>query len=152
MRMKPMYYLLVALYPLCAACGTSTAPVAPEVFTLEEAADSIPISFGQTISVGNILVTFVDVPDDSRCPSRVLCVWAGDATVSVGAALACTRSTPRCLVPELQIDLHTNAEPRAGRYGGIEIQLLALEPYPEVPGSIKKSKYQAWLRIRAVST
>jgi hypothetical protein len=74
------------------------AVVAPAVFSLEEAADSIPVPYGTTVSVDRMLLTFIDVPQDSRCPARVVCVWAGDATVSAGVTLACTRSTPACEV------------------------------------------------------
>ena len=149
--MKPLHVLLAALSVSLASCAVPTGVVAPVVFTLEQAADSIPVAIGSTVTVERLLLTFTDVPDDSRCPTRVACVWAGDATVSTGVTLTCTRSEPACAVPELQLDLHTNVEPRAGVYAGLEIRLVALMPVPELPGPIRKDRYVAWYRIRPVT-
>jgi hypothetical protein len=121
------------------------------VYSLAEAADSIPVPFGKTVTVDRLLLTFADVPQDSRCPTRVVCVWAGDATVSAGVTLTCTRSTPACAVPEMLLTLHTNLEPRAGTYSGMEIRLVALTPVPEVSGPIRKAAYVAWFRIRPIT-
>jgi hypothetical protein len=148
--MKPLH-LLAALSGSLASCASPTRVVAPVVFSLAQAADSIPVPYGKTVTVDRILLTFADVPQDSRCPTRVVCVSAGDATVSTGVTLTCTRSTPACEVPELQLTLHTNVEPRAGVYAGMEIRLLALRPVPEVPGPIRKDLYVAWFRIRPVT-
>lgn len=149
--MKSPLLLIAALSVTLAACASSKGVTEPAVYSIGEATDSIPIAYGETVAAGNVLVSFHDVLQDSRCPLRAECVWAGDATVSVGAALACTRSTPRCLVPEALLTLHTNLEPRAGEYAGMEIRLLNLEPVPEVPGGIRKQRYVAWFRIRAIS-
>ena len=149
--MKPLHLLLAVLSASLASCATPSAVVAPVAFSLAEAADSIPVPFGKTVTVDRLLLTFADVPQDSRCPTRVVCVWAGDATVSAGVTLTCTRSTPPCSVPELQLTLHTNVEPRAGTYSGMEIRLLTLKPVPEEPGPIRKDLYVAWFRIRPVT-
>jgi hypothetical protein len=70
--------------------------------------------------------------------------------VRTGVTLTCTRSTPACAVPELQLDLHTNTDPRSGEYAGMEIRLLSLVPVPEVSEPIRKQEYVAWFRIRPV--
>jgi hypothetical protein len=148
--MRRFNLLSVLLLVATAACSTRPATTAPAEFSLAQAADSIPVAFGKTVSVDRILLTFVDVPQDSRCPASVQCVWAGDATVRSSVALACTRATPACAAPELLLDLHTSAEPRSGQYSGMSIELLALVPAPEVPEPIRKREYVAWFRIRPV--
>lgn len=149
--MKPIHLLLASLSASLSSCAVPTGAVAPIVFTLEQAADSIPVAIGSTVTVERLLLTFADVPDDSRCPTRVVCVWAGDATVSTGVTLTCTRASPPCAVPELQLKLHTNLEPRAGVYAGMEIRLVALMPVPELPGEVRGDRYVAWFRIRPVT-
>ena len=150
--MKPLHLLLAGLFISLASCSTPTRAVSPAVFSLGQAADSIPVPYGKTVTVDRILLTFADVPQESRCPTHVVCVWAGDATVSAGVTLTCTRSTPACEVPEMQLNLHTNLEPHAGVYAGMEIRLIALRPAPEVPGPIRKDLYVAWFRILPVKS
>jgi hypothetical protein len=149
--MKPHHLLLAVLSATLASCASSSGAVEPVVFSLEQAADSIPVPFGKTVTVDRLLLTFSDVTQDSRCPARVVCVWAGDATVSAGVTLTCTRSRPACAVPEMLLTLHTNLEPHAGTYSGMEIRLLALTPAPVEAGPIRKEAYVAWFRIRPVT-
>jgi hypothetical protein len=149
--MKPLALLLAACSTVLASCATPAGVVEPVVFSLAEAADSIPVAYGATATIERMLLTFNDVPADSRCPTRVQCASAGDATVSTGVTLACTRSVPACAVPELQLMLHTNVEPRAGAYAGLEIRLLSLRPVPDVPGPIRKARYVAWFQLRPVT-
>ncbi|MFN8583427.1 MAG: hypothetical protein U0163_20930 [Gemmatimonadaceae bacterium] len=148
--MRSTRLLLAAFAATLTACASSPPILAPVAFTLEQAADSIPIGYGQTVAVGNILVSFTDVAD-SRCPSRVVCVWAGDGVVSLSATLTCTRSTPPCSVPSQLLTLHTMLEPKSVTYGGLAVRLLGLKPYPEQPGSLKNSDYVAWLQLRSTS-
>lgn len=42
----------------------------------------IKLHIGQTISADDLKFTFLDV-DDSRCPSDVTCVWAGQVTATI---------------------------------------------------------------------
>ncbi len=149
--MKKLHLLLAALAANLASCATPVGIDAPAEFSLEQAADSIPVAYGKTVSVDRLLLTFADVPEDSRCPTLVQCVSAGDATVNVGVTLTCTRTIPACKVPELQLTLHTNVEPRAGTHAGMEVRLLTLRPVPDLPGQIQKERYVAWFRIGPIT-
>ena len=44
------------------------------------------LRLGETARVSGLLVTFTDVPQDSRCPLGVLCIWAGNGTVGAHRA------------------------------------------------------------------
>lgn len=45
------------------------------------------IALGETVVFENTAVTFLKVNEDSRCPSDVVCMWAGQAKVSVSISL-----------------------------------------------------------------
>ncbi|MFN8575019.1 MAG: hypothetical protein U0132_23405 [Gemmatimonadaceae bacterium] len=149
MNVSKCHWLIVL--GLLAGCASPSSPSTPPTYTLEQAADSIPIRYGDMAVVGTMLLTFDDVPEDSRCPTTVQCGVAGDATVVGGVTSACALSTPPCSVPILTLTLHTDAMPRADTLGGREYRLVALRPIPTVPGPIPKARYVAWLRVRPVT-
>jgi hypothetical protein len=74
-KIFPVYLLLVILLVplLVSACGsdTITAPLGQE-FTL-------PAGKTATISGESLSIKFVEVTGDSRCPTGVQCIVAGDA-------------------------------------------------------------------------
>ncbi|MBK8900648.1 MAG: hypothetical protein IPM53_05680 [Anaerolineaceae bacterium] len=83
-------------------------------------------------------LTFQDVLEDSRCPSNVQCAWAGQARISIRVSQ--TGQAPATLEmntnPPLEQDVVT--------YGDFQIQLLALDPYPEEIGQhIPAKRYEA---------
>ena len=44
------------------------------------------IAVNQTVAVAgsDVSVTFLNVTEDSRCPSDVICIWAGQVTAMIG--------------------------------------------------------------------
>jgi hypothetical protein len=88
----------------------------------------------------NLQVRFEGVPQDSRCPVGVQCVWAGDATVELTLerppAAAETRS------------LHTSE--RFGRetdYAGLVVRLVRLDPHPREGATIAPEDYRVTLVV-----
>lgn len=58
------------------------------IFTAQEASIHPPvivakIPLGNTVQFENTSVTFLKVNEDSRCPSDVTCIWAGQAKISL---------------------------------------------------------------------
>lgn len=91
---------------------------------------------------GLLHLRFHEVADDSRCPTRVVCVWEGDAAVVLELELA-DREAPTVLDT-----LHTN--PRFAThvaFGGYVVTLVELAPYPEEPEPIPVGRYAATLHI-----
>ncbi len=87
----------------------------------------------------DLVVRFVSVPSDSRCPVDVQCFHAGDATVRLhveggGAA-------------EKFLELHTNAEPKEGVQGSLLIRLLDLRPLPRDGRPVSAPDFVATLKI-----
>lgn len=119
----------LALAALLAACGEPSGPGTPvgEPFTLA-------IGDATTVAATGLTIRFVSVVEDSRCPSRAECVWAGDGAVAVET----TGGT------EARRDtLHTNFDPRFVTIDGWGLEFTALEPYPEVPEGIPPGAYRA---------
>ena len=125
-----------------AACSSARLPTEPVVYSQSEAADSVRIRVGQTIVVGDIRVRFDAVEADSRCPSDVVCVWAGDAVASMTVERNCN-----CESPAFALKLHTFLEPRSGVAYGSRVELRSLLPYPTSTSTIKPDAYSAWVRI-----
>ena len=81
---------------------------------------------------------------DSRCPSNVQCVWAGNA----GVRFLFTRSGH-----QVDFILNTHGGPQFNSdttVHGYEIKLLKLSPYPEDPGGIPQVEYHADIILSAI--
>jgi hypothetical protein len=137
-----MRLLLLIATALAAGCASSPAVTGPVVYSQGEAADSVRIRAGETIVVEGIRVRFIEVRNDSRCPTDVVCVWAGDATVVLAVELNCD-----CKAPTFALELHTMLEPRSGDAHGFRIQLLHLEPSPRSLVPTPAGDYRAWIRL-----
>jgi hypothetical protein len=103
------------------------------------------LRIGQSADVEGtgLRATVTRVADDSRCPIDVVCVWEGDAEVSVRLERA-----SRAAVAQL----HTS--PRAGglrevEYDGYVVHLDALAPAPHSGRPIPAGDYVATLTVRA---
>lgn len=103
----------------------------------------VVLAVGGQVQVDAVLqVVFLGVPADSRCPATADCISAGDATVVLGVSLGTG--------PTVTDTLHTNQGPMSVSAGRYRITLLALTPYPEIPGPIPTDQYRARLSIAVV--
>ena len=118
-------------------CSTTTAPGFDEAFTLR---------IGESVEIADtgVSITFADVLADSRCPTDVECVWAGDAAVVIEGRTPATEP--------LEEVLHTHLDPKTGRLHSVELFLLQLEPYPQVTGPIPVEEYALTLVARLPDT
>ena len=98
--------------------------------------DEFDLKIGEEIRVGSdrVEVEFVDVLEDSRCPSNVTCVWAGIGKVEIR-------------LNQDNIQLNTYLEPHEIMVEDVKIELLRLEPYPEHPRQFEKEGYKVRLLI-----
>jgi hypothetical protein len=99
---------------------------------------------GQTayLAEAKLSLTFESVLEDSRCPTQVNCVWAGQAIIALTAQQE--GSAPG------EIELNTNPPLKqdVAAYGGYLIRLTALDPYPDSPDvPIPQEDYQATLVV-----
>ena len=86
-------------------------------------------------------VTFDGVQSDSRCPMDALCVWAGDAVITVSL------SQPPGVRAERV--LHTQPTGSEASYLAYVIKLIALSPYPRSDRQIRPDDYAATLTVEA---
>jgi hypothetical protein len=100
------------------------------------------VGAGETVPVGNegLTVTFLEVTEDSRCPSDALCIRTGQATVRVkfekdGQDLG-----------EFSLSLGEGRENEtAVTLEGYKIMLFRLDPYPVSAGATQPDEYVAYL-------
>ncbi len=87
----------------------------------------------------DLTVRFTMVVGDSRCPSDVTCIWAGDAEVEMRLTQGEQTTS---------VSLHTNGGkdyPRTAEAYGCTMSLEDLEPYPSSKGKIAPEGYVAKL-------
>lgn len=133
-----------------AACGSQdvTAPIEASAIPATAASSSVSLDTpfelraGQTAVVSGeaLSVTFESVPEDSRCPTGVQCVWAGNAVVRVVLSQGGKAAG---------VELNTNLEPKTATYLNYTIELVSLAPYPSAKGGpIAQSQYRATFIVR----
>jgi hypothetical protein len=81
-------------------------------------------------------VRFEGVTSDSRCPTDVDCIHAGDAVAQITVTGDDTAT----------YDLHT-ASPQSVRHGDLTIALVALQPQPLSERRIAPEEYRATIRV-----
>ena len=137
----------ITCFLLLACCGATDAVVA--VVPSSGAARVVrlgrefKLSPGQQVSVKGtkLRITFMNVKEDSRCPSDVNCVWAGNAALRVWVTNGRGGKT---------VALNTNKSPTFGdeaQYQGFKIRLVTLSPYPRTDRKIAPRDYTATLLV-----
>jgi hypothetical protein len=96
-----------------------------------------------TLAREGLRLRFVRVATDSRCPTGVDCVWAGNAEVviEVGARNRRVSKTLR---------LNTNASPERpaeDKYRTYTVKLVGLTPYPRTTRKIRQGEYTVTLLV-----
>lgn len=127
-----MKFLFPALIVFASACqNTPTSPSLPATFTLEP---------GQSARGSTVLVRFMKVVSDSRCPLNAMCVSAGDA-------VATFRMTAGGLDGEYELALN-DASKRTVTHRGFTLEFQALQPYPVAGQPTNPADYRATVEIR----
>jgi hypothetical protein len=137
--MKPFTAVALALViPLSgSACGKghgsegtdspaqATAPVDGKEFTLRQ---------GESIQLAGSRSTlhFLAVPEDSRCPADVQCIWAGNAQLSLR-------------LDDSTFAINTTVEPREAVVAGFRFELVQLTSRAQ--GDTMPVRYSATLKV-----
>ncbi|MEA2686830.1 MAG: hypothetical protein QOE93_2025 [Actinomycetota bacterium] len=100
------------------AAPPATSP-GPEIRTAARGQDFL-IAVGESVAIAGtgLTITYVGVLEDSRCPTGVQCIWAGNATISITLAQP---GSPPATVP-----LNTMEGPTSGGYSGYTVELVDL--------------------------
>lgn len=137
---------MLAVAAVAGGCSAGhSSPGQPEPPASSTAGDeSLPtvvsLRAGESAEVGDRVVTFTAVREDSRCPTGVECLWEGDAAVEL---LVEAGGEPTVIV------LHTALEPRSAVAAGLRLTLERLDPHPVAGRQTPPADYEATLRIEA---
>lgn len=131
-QQRACLFLLLAVFGL-GACGTQSSPPATPATKTDPEQISVQLNEPFTLSVDQTAelaelgfrLTFHDVLEESRCPSKVQCAHAGQARISIRVSQSGQDSTT--------LEMNTNPPLRQDivNYASWQIQLVALAPYPE---------------------
>jgi hypothetical protein len=112
--------------------------------------DPVEVSFGQSFALrlgrqaaipsAKVLIRFIAVPQDSRCPKGERCITAGKARVAL--ELSVEGAAPAA------IELETSEGSGEMDVGAFRVTLVGLEPYPVSGRQIRLEEYVATLVLR----
>jgi hypothetical protein len=98
---------------------------------------AIKVPKGETVLVKGVSVKFLDVLEDSRCPTDVTCIWAGRAIVKVEVTSNGNKQERTLIFGEIKRGENKNTN----LYSSTEFSIngLLLNPYPtsETTGNAK---------------
>jgi len=141
MKKLPFLSLLILGLALGACQNRKAQDAGYTSFRLDEIFE-LPFARTARLADGELTLRFQDVPEDSRCPEGVTCVWAGQVTVVLAAKLA-----------EHRQDLRFTREAKSKKnvtnsFQGYKVHLLGVEPYPREGSPLKKEDYRLRLSVR----
>ena len=119
--------LLLALAGGCSGSQPVSDSSSSEVRTAATG-EPFALAQGESVQIAGHSLRFVDVVEDSRCPTGVTCIWGGRAKVRL--SLSDPDGTEATQVLTLNYDGMTGDESPRWTVGGVVVELLALNPYP----------------------
>lgn len=144
--MTTLGYGLVLLAAL-ASCNGNT-PVQPEAGAPKPAQESeadgagaeLELRFDETADHAVLEIEWVDL-EDSRCPTGVQCIWAGQLVTT----LEVRRGTDE---PErIELLRRVGDDPEAVTALGFEFRLLDVQPHPKDGVTIERDDYVATIEV-----
>lgn len=140
--MKKMILFSIGMIFLYTYTGCQDEVLLPNYNTIDVTQDSpkdAKLKFGESVLLNNeMLITFISVGADSRCPIDAVCVWAGDAEIKLKIKKGGL---------EKDVVLHTGLSPRSFVVDGYEIILTDVLPLRKVNDNIKPDQYSIQLRF-----
>lgn len=102
--------------------------------------ETFNLKVGEKVYIDSIglVATFLNVKEDSRCPSDVECVWEGDVAIEINIVLD---EKNRGNFELNRSNLHKVS------FGGYYLKLIELNPYPSSPDPIPLASYNAKFKI-----
>lgn len=94
----------------------------------------------QKAHIDNLQIRFISVPEDSRCPTDVECVWAGNAKIALGVSL-------KDSTDETTLTINSTIDPREALYAGYRIRFVSLKPTPLSGRTINPAEYRVTLIV-----
>ena len=135
MKQKLACLVFVLLF-LLAACTPADKALRPGQLVLKP---------GERASSANgaVSITFVEVAQDSRCPSDVDCVWAGKVQVLIEVHQGTELQQYTLTLPPLEADISVMT------LADYTIELKDVQPYPVSTDPIDSADYEITLEVSA---
>ncbi len=130
--MKYLFLPLAFLLFIAAKCDKNSTAI--------QLGESIELAPGQSASTDDLVLGFVSVESDSRCPKYTNCVRAGEAKITM---IVNDPSAP----VSMQIEADTK-QTSSHTVGGYQVVLQALDPYPEAGKTTKPEDYRLKLMVK----
>lgn len=98
--------------------------------------EAFDLPFGKAVRIAGeeLNLAFIDVLEDSRCPTGLTCVWAGNGEIALE-------------LNGQQFMLNTLTDPKRLQLFGLQVELLELSPYPNYDIQTGKDEYVARLIV-----
>jgi hypothetical protein len=125
-----MRLLLTSLFAIL-VFGALTAAFAKQV--------EVQIGHETRIQNAGIKLKFIDLVEDSRCPTDTQCIWAGNAKIKISLSNAGR-------LPKI-FELNTGVKPQTILFAGYEIKIVKLTPAPASNIRIRKDGYMATFSV-----
>jgi hypothetical protein len=138
--------LTVPVLALCVlalmACGAQAKVRARKTVRLNQ---NFVLRVGQEVLVAEqkLTVKFVSVPEDSRCPRGVNCIWAGNVRVLLHVTKA--KRAPEKV--ELNLNPRDFPDGEAADCGDYKIKLVSVDPYPVKDQQLTARDYSVTLSV-----
>ena len=101
---------------------------------------TVQINHQKTAFKNKLIVKFVELVEDSRCPKDTACIQAGTAKIKIEVRKP--KAAPQTF------ELNTSENPQSVSFGGYEIKLIDVNPQPASNIRINRNGYTATLSIR----
>jgi hypothetical protein len=128
---------LVAAFALDACASVEKTIVAEPGVTF-----SLPVGGAAVVRGSDATITFRRVTEDSRCPTSVTCVWAGDARIEITVTRNGGAAESRLL--------SLTPPDQEAQFGDFAVRFVGLTPYPATPEPSAPRRYVAELVIRTL--
>ncbi len=104
--------------------------------------DSVEVQINKEVTVaGGLKIAFIELVEDSRCPTDVNCIWAGNAKIKV-------RVTKNGRSKVLELDTLTRG--MTPSYGNYQVKLKELTPKPRSNIRINRNGYVATIEVTKI--
>ena len=133
--------VLLAALAACSgnsASGVTTPSRNTQTISQQELGQAFLMKIGESVTVGDLRLTFRSVEGDSRCPVDAVCVWAGDGEI----ALKIEQGNKAAVAA-----LHTTLEPKKTEWDGYTIALVSLTPARKANTNVSSADYRAEILV-----
>jgi len=144
----PVRASLVLAFGVAAAVSTATCattppdPSPPETIRDATLGQEFTLRAAESVRIAgtDLLLTFDRVTEDSRCPTNVNCIWAGNAVVRLATRVAGVARGP--------MELHTTTvDKRDAPVDGYRVRLIRLMPSRTEGTTVTQDQYVATLTV-----